>query len=85
MLRYQGEKMSKSLRNLVLVGDLLRRYDSDSIRSYCSGIITANRGSTRPDQLEDAAGWAQRLRQKGPRLRGRQGREPDGACGGPRR
>jgi L-cysteine:1D-myo-inositol 2-amino-2-deoxy-alpha-D-glucopyranoside ligase len=32
MLRYQGRKMSKSLRNLVLVRDLLQRYDPDSIR-----------------------------------------------------
>jgi L-cysteine:1D-myo-inositol 2-amino-2-deoxy-alpha-D-glucopyranoside ligase len=32
MLRYQGEKMSKSLRNLVLVRDLLTRFDADSIR-----------------------------------------------------
>lgn len=32
MLRYQGEKMSKSLRNLVLVRDLLKTYDADSIR-----------------------------------------------------
>jgi L-cysteine:1D-myo-inositol 2-amino-2-deoxy-alpha-D-glucopyranoside ligase len=32
MLRYQGEKMSKSLRNLVLVRDLLGRYDADTIR-----------------------------------------------------
>ncbi|HSO93048.1 MAG TPA: cysteine--tRNA ligase [Candidatus Dormibacteraeota bacterium] len=32
MLRYQGEKMSKSLRNLVLVRDLLPRFDADAIR-----------------------------------------------------
>src|SRR5260370_7686659 len=32
MLRYQGEKMSKSLRNLVLIRELLRRYDADTIR-----------------------------------------------------
>ncbi len=32
MLRYEGEKMSKSLRNLVLVRDLLGTYDADSIR-----------------------------------------------------
>jgi L-cysteine:1D-myo-inositol 2-amino-2-deoxy-alpha-D-glucopyranoside ligase len=32
MLRYQGEKMSKSLRNLVLVRDLLPRFDADTIR-----------------------------------------------------
>ena len=32
MLRYQGAKMSKSLRNLVLVRDLLPRFDADAIR-----------------------------------------------------
>jgi L-cysteine:1D-myo-inositol 2-amino-2-deoxy-alpha-D-glucopyranoside ligase len=34
MLRYQGEKMSKSLGNLVLVRDLLRSYSGDAIRHY---------------------------------------------------
>ena len=34
MLRYQGEKMSKSLGNLVLVRDLLRSYSGDAIRLY---------------------------------------------------
>lgn len=32
MLRYEGEKMSKSLGNLVLVPDLLERYSPDAIR-----------------------------------------------------
>ena len=34
MLRYGGEKMSKSLGNLVLVRDLLRTYPGDAIRHY---------------------------------------------------
>jgi cysteinyl-tRNA synthetase len=34
MLRYAGEKMSKSLGNLVLVRDLLRTYPGDAIRHY---------------------------------------------------
>jgi L-cysteine:1D-myo-inositol 2-amino-2-deoxy-alpha-D-glucopyranoside ligase len=34
MLRYGGEKMSKSLGNLVLVRDLLRTYPGDAIRLY---------------------------------------------------
>ena len=34
MLRYQGEKMSKSLGNLVLVRDLLRSFSGDAIRLY---------------------------------------------------
>ena len=34
MLRHDGEKMSKSLGNLVLVRDLLRTYPGDAIRHY---------------------------------------------------
>jgi L-cysteine:1D-myo-inositol 2-amino-2-deoxy-alpha-D-glucopyranoside ligase len=34
MLRYHGEKMSKSLGNLVLVRDLLRSWSGDAIRHY---------------------------------------------------
>ncbi|HEY7463313.1 MAG TPA: cysteine--tRNA ligase [Candidatus Limnocylindria bacterium] len=34
MLRFDGEKMSKSLGNLVLVRDLLRSYTGDAIRHY---------------------------------------------------
>jgi L-cysteine:1D-myo-inositol 2-amino-2-deoxy-alpha-D-glucopyranoside ligase len=34
MLRYDTEKMSKSLGNLVLVRDLLRSYSGDAIRHY---------------------------------------------------
>ena len=34
MLRYEGEKMSKSLGNLVLVRALLRTYSGDAIRHY---------------------------------------------------
>ncbi len=34
MVRYQGEKMSKSLGNMVFVRDALRRYDADAIRLY---------------------------------------------------
>ena len=32
MVSYQGEKMSKSLGNLVLVGDLLKKYSANAIR-----------------------------------------------------
>lgn len=32
MLMYQGEKMSKSLGNLVMVSDLLKKYSADAIR-----------------------------------------------------
>lgn len=34
MVRYQGEKMSKSLGNLVLVSEVLRDYSADALRLY---------------------------------------------------
>jgi L-cysteine:1D-myo-inositol 2-amino-2-deoxy-alpha-D-glucopyranoside ligase len=34
MVRYEGEKMSKSLGNMVFVRDALRQYDPDAIRLY---------------------------------------------------
>src|SRR5947209_14572963 len=34
MVRYQGEKMSKSLGNMVFVRDALKQYDADAIRLY---------------------------------------------------
>jgi L-cysteine:1D-myo-inositol 2-amino-2-deoxy-alpha-D-glucopyranoside ligase len=61
MLRYQGEKMSKSLRNLVLVGDLLKRYDADSIRVLLLRHHYREPWDYAEDELEDAAGWTQRL------------------------
>jgi L-cysteine:1D-myo-inositol 2-amino-2-deoxy-alpha-D-glucopyranoside ligase len=63
MLRYQGEKMSKSLRNLVLVGDLLKRYDADSIRVLLLRHHYREPWDYTEDQLEDAAAWTQQLRE----------------------
>ena len=34
MVRYQGEKMSKSLGNLVMVSDLLKKFTPDALRLY---------------------------------------------------
>jgi L-cysteine:1D-myo-inositol 2-amino-2-deoxy-alpha-D-glucopyranoside ligase len=62
MLRYQGEKMSKSLRNLVLISDLLKRYDADSIRVLLLRHHYREGWDYTEDQLEDAAAWTQRLR-----------------------
>jgi L-cysteine:1D-myo-inositol 2-amino-2-deoxy-alpha-D-glucopyranoside ligase len=63
MLRYHGEKMSKSLRNLVLVGDLLQRYDADSIRVLLLRHHYREPWEYTEGQLEDAAEWTHRLRQ----------------------
>jgi L-cysteine:1D-myo-inositol 2-amino-2-deoxy-alpha-D-glucopyranoside ligase len=62
MLRYQGEKMSKSLRNLVLIRDLLQRYDADSIRVLLLRHHYREPWEYTADQLEDAAAWTARLR-----------------------
>ena len=63
MLRYQGEKMSKSLRNLVLVRDLMRRYDADSIRVVLLRHHYREPWDYTEDQLDDAASWTKRLRE----------------------
>ena len=34
MVRYQGEKMSKSLGNLVMARDVLQRFSADALRAY---------------------------------------------------
>src|SRR5437879_8148674 len=62
MLRYQGKKMSKSLRNLVLIRDLLPRYDADSIRVLLLRHHYREPWEYTPDQLDDAAAWTARLR-----------------------
>ena len=62
MVGYQGEKMSKSLRNLVLVRDLLKRYDADSIRVVLLRHHYREPWEYTEDQLDDAAAWTKRLR-----------------------
>jgi L-cysteine:1D-myo-inositol 2-amino-2-deoxy-alpha-D-glucopyranoside ligase len=68
MLRFQGEKMSKSLRNLVLVDDLLRRYDADSIRVVLLRHHYRESWEYTGDQLSDAAAWTRRLREAAGRI-----------------
>jgi L-cysteine:1D-myo-inositol 2-amino-2-deoxy-alpha-D-glucopyranoside ligase len=54
--------MSKSLRNLVLVADLLRRYDADSIRVLLLRHHYREAWEYTADQLDDAAEWTRQLR-----------------------
>jgi len=63
MLRYRGEKMSKSLHNLVLVRDLLSRYDADSIRVLLLRHHYRESWEYTPEQIDDAAAWTGRLRE----------------------
>jgi len=63
MLRYQGEKMSKSLGNLVLVRDLLRTYSGDAIRHYIVSHHYRRELEFDETELESSAVEALRLRQ----------------------
>jgi L-cysteine:1D-myo-inositol 2-amino-2-deoxy-alpha-D-glucopyranoside ligase len=62
MLRYRGEKMSKSLGNLVLVRDLLRSYSGDAIRLYLVRHHYRAELDFREADLDEAGIDASRLR-----------------------
>ena len=64
MLHYNGEKMSKSLRNLVLVRDLLGRYDADSIRALLLGHHYRQPWEYSEDLLQSSAGWVATLKRQ---------------------
>jgi L-cysteine:1D-myo-inositol 2-amino-2-deoxy-alpha-D-glucopyranoside ligase len=61
MVRMDGEKMSKSLGNMVFVRDLLRTYSSDAIRLYLSQHHYREVWEWSPAEMNDAARLAQRL------------------------
>ena len=63
MLRYHGEKMSKSLGNLVLVRDLLESWPADAIRLYLVSHHYREELDFHEADLEAAAMAAERLRQ----------------------
>jgi cysteinyl-tRNA synthetase len=62
MLRHEGEKMSKSLGNLVLVRDLLRSYSGDAIRLYLASHHYRSEIDFCEADLEASAEAAARLR-----------------------
>ncbi|MGH2454830.1 MAG: cysteine--tRNA ligase [Candidatus Limnocylindria bacterium] len=62
MLRFGGEKMSKSLGNLVLVRDLLRSYPGDAIRLYLVSRHYRDELDYREADVEAAAAAAAQLR-----------------------
>jgi L-cysteine:1D-myo-inositol 2-amino-2-deoxy-alpha-D-glucopyranoside ligase len=55
MVRYQGEKMSKSLGNLVLVHDALEHYSADALRLYLFSHHYRSAWEYREDEVDD---WA---------------------------
>jgi L-cysteine:1D-myo-inositol 2-amino-2-deoxy-alpha-D-glucopyranoside ligase len=63
MVRHEGEKMSKSLGNLVMVSDLLTEWSPDALRLYLSQHHYRAPWSHNPDELERAQELAQKLRQ----------------------
>ena len=63
MLRFEGEKMSKSLGNLVLVRDLLRTYPGDAIRHYLVSHHYRSEVDYAEADLEVSARAASRLRE----------------------
>jgi cysteinyl-tRNA synthetase len=60
MLRIRGEKMSKSLKNLILVSDLLQRYSADTIRAYLLGHHYRSEPEWDETELES---WRSRVEQ----------------------
>jgi L-cysteine:1D-myo-inositol 2-amino-2-deoxy-alpha-D-glucopyranoside ligase len=62
MLRHEGEKMSKSLGNLVLIRDLLRAYPADAIRHYLVSHHYRAEVDYDEDDLKSSANMAARLR-----------------------
>jgi L-cysteine:1D-myo-inositol 2-amino-2-deoxy-alpha-D-glucopyranoside ligase len=61
MVRMDGEKMSKSLGNMVFLRDLLRTHSADAIRLYLLGHHYRQVWEWSPSDLSEAAGLGRRL------------------------
>lgn len=61
MVRYGGEKMSKSLGNLVMIRDLLQTWSPDAIRLYLAMHHYRNSWSHNEQELEEANRLANKL------------------------
>ncbi|MGD8998339.1 MAG: cysteine--tRNA ligase [Anaerolineae bacterium] len=61
MVRYEGEKMSKSLGNLVMVDDLLKDWSPDALRLYLARHHYRDAWSHDLQELEQAEMLAQKL------------------------
>jgi L-cysteine:1D-myo-inositol 2-amino-2-deoxy-alpha-D-glucopyranoside ligase len=60
MVRHEGEKMSKSLGNLVMARDVLETYHPDALRAYLLSHHYRTAWSYDEARLKDAAGRAER-------------------------
>jgi len=63
MVGYQGEKMSKSLGNLVMVADLLRTYSPDALRLYLGSHHYREAWSYHEEDLQKSQELADKLSQ----------------------
>lgn len=63
MVEYQGEKMSKSLGNLVIIRDLLQTYSADAIRLYLFSHHYRTPWEFQDDELDEFATLADDLRE----------------------
>jgi len=61
MVYHQGEKMSKSLGNLVMISDLLQNWSADSIRLYLAGHHYRHPWSHDPEELKDATELSRKI------------------------
>jgi L-cysteine:1D-myo-inositol 2-amino-2-deoxy-alpha-D-glucopyranoside ligase len=62
MVRHEGEKMSKSLGNLVMIRDLLETWTPDTLRLYMGGHHYRKAWEHSEAELEAAQGLADRLK-----------------------
>ena len=62
MVRYQDEKMSKSLGNLIMVRDLLKNYTPDALRIYLGSHQYRETWSYSENDLAQASKLAEQLR-----------------------
>ena len=76
MVQHEGEKMSKSLGNLVMVRDLLQRFSPDSLRLYLAQHHYRIPWDFDETRLQAAATLTEQL-QKAAHVRGDQGRVLD--------
>jgi L-cysteine:1D-myo-inositol 2-amino-2-deoxy-alpha-D-glucopyranoside ligase len=61
MVRHEGEKMSKSLGNLIMVRDLLQTWSPDAIRLYLASHHYREPWSHSDEELKSADGLARKL------------------------
>lgn len=82
MVRHEGEKMSKSLGNLIMVRNLLKTYQPDAIRVYLAMHHYRDSWEYDETRLEAAAGLARRLQEAAEAESGRAPGLTAAACAG---